>query len=450
MVDWSLPSSLPSEGESLEVAKRVVEEGWKRGVKVEVLISAASRLTIRASKEELTISPGTAWIGAVRVNGSGLAYATDPKDMISALDEAIKSYKALGERNLAPLDPLVDRVTQKLDVPPWEVSLEEKVKDVKEALKDAKGSTTVIYRETYGYKLYSSYEGREILMRLSYNLHAASVTLESGGERGNGYWSVASRKGYTTSPSEAVRIATEAAEEQIRGKSVEPGVWKVLLMPPAIGVMVHEALGHMSEADHVKAGSPLKKGERVAGEIVNVSDSPGTGEEWGSIFYDDEGVKPRKVEILKNGVVSGFLTNREYAAELGLPLTGNGRVEAPGMRVLSRMRVTYLEPGDWDEDEMIKEMKRGIIVYNTSGGNAENDGTFFFMSQRAWYVENGERKFPLKPMGLTGNVLEMLKYVEAIGKKLEFRPGTCGKWGQGVPVSVGGGAALTRINVSPV
>ena len=114
------------------------------------------------------------------------------------------------------------------------------------------------------------------------------------------------------------------------------------------------------------------------------------------------------------------------------------------------MRVTYLEPGDWGEEEMLREIKKGIIVYDTSGGNAETDGTFFFMSQDAWYVENGEKLFPLRPMGLSGNVLDMLKHVKAVGKRLEFRPGTCGKWGQGVPVSVGGGAALTKINVSPV
>ena len=450
MVEWNLPSTLPSEGEALEASKRVIEEGWKRGLKVEVFVHALTSLSISASKDELKVHSGDKWIGAVRVNGSGIAFSTTPQGLLKALDDAAKAAKALGEVKLAPLDPLIDRVSQSLEVPPWEVDLERKVKDVKEALKEAEGATTVVYRESYGYKLYSSYEGREVLQRLSYGIHLATVTLAEGGERGNGYWSEGSRKGYTTDPLMVLRKAKEKAKNQLRGRAVEPGRWRALLMPPAIGVMVHEALGHMSEADHVKSGSPLKLGERVAPEIVNVSDSPGTGEEWGSIFYDDEGVKPRKVEILKEGKVSGFLTNREYAAELNLPLTGNGRVERPGLRVLPRMRVTYLEPGDWNEEEMVREMKRGLLIYDTSGGNAETDGTFFFMSQEAWYVENGEKKYSLKPMGLTGNVLEMLRYVEAVGRRLEFRPGMCGKWGQSVPVSVGGGAALTQINVSPV
>jgi len=450
MVAWSLPSSLPSEGETLEISKKVIEEGWKKGLKVEVFVHAFTSLNVMASKEELKVHSGDKWIGAVRVNGSGVAFATTPQGLLNALNEAAKASKALGEVSLAPLDPLVDRVSQRLEVPPWNVDIEQKVKDVKEALKEAEGATTVGYRESYGYKLYSSYEGREILQRLSYSIHLATVTLTEGGERGNGYWSEASRKGYTTDPLKVLRKAKEKAKNQLRGRSVEPGEWKVMLMPPAIGVMVHEALGHMSEADHVKSGSPLKLGENIAPDIVNVSDSPGEGEEWGSIFYDDEGVKPRKVEIVKEGKVNGFLTNREYAAELGLPLTGNGRVERPGLRVLPRMRVTYLEPGNWDEEEMLKEMKKGLLIYDTSGGNAETDGTFFFMSQEAWYVENGEKLYPLKPMGLTGNVLEMLRYVEAVGKKLEFRPGMCGKWGQSVPVSVGGGATLTRIRVSPI
>ncbi|UXD21207.1 Zn-dependent protease [Ignicoccus pacificus DSM 13166] len=445
-----MPSSLPSEGESLEAARRVVEEGWKRGVKAEVLIFSFASTRILGSKEEIKIASGEKWVGAVRVNGSGIAYSTNPQGLFKALEEAIKASKMLGEIPLAPLDPLVDRVTQRLEVPPWDVPLEQKVKDVRDSLKDVEGSITLNYRESYGYKLYLSYEGREILQRLSYTLHAASVTLSEGGNRGNGYWSDASRRGYTTDPFKVVQKAYSKAKNQLRGKSVEPGTWDVVLMPPAIGVMVHEALGHMSEADHVKAGSPLKLGEKVASDVVSVSDSPGSGEEWGSIFYDDEGVKPKKVEILKEGVVSGFLTDRQHAKELNLPLTGNGRVEEPGLRILPRMRVTYLEPGDWDEEELIREMKRGLLIYDTSGGNAENDGTFFFMSQEAWYVENGEKVFPLRPMGMSGNVLEMLKFVRGVGKRLEFRPGTCGKWGQSVPVSVGGGAALTKIRVSPV
>jgi len=77
------------------------------------------------------------------------------------------------------------------------------------------------------------------------------------------------------------------------------------------------------------------------------------------------------------------------------------------------------------------------------------DGTFFFMSQEAWYVENGEPKYPLKPIGIAGNVLEMLSKVKAVGRELELRPGACGKWGQTVPVSVGGALTLTQLALSP-
>ncbi len=450
MVSWNLPTSLPSEGETLELARKLVEEGWKRGVETEVFVTSASSLKVTSSRDELNVDRSSRWVLGIRVNGSGLAYANEPSKALEALEVAVKSYKVLGEKPLAKVKPVIDRVTQDLKVPPWDVDLERKVADVMEMVKLSKGSIVAGYKETYGYKVYASSDGSEILQRLSYSLHFASVTLEEGGERGSGYWSEGSREGYVTDPIAVVQRASEKAERQLRGKGLRPGRWKVLLMPPAIGVMVHEALGHMSEADHVKAGSPLKKGERIAPETVTVVDSPGAGKEWGSVFYDDEGVKPVEVEILKGGVVNGFLTDRAYAAELGLEPTGNGRHESPMHRVIPRMRVTYVKPGDWDTEELLGELREGVVIYDTSGGNAENDGTFFFMSQEAWYVENGEKKYPLKPMGIAGNVLEMLKEVKAIGKEFELRPGTCGKWGQGVPVSVGGGPVLTELDLSPI
>jgi len=134
---------------------------------------------------------------------------------------------------------------------------------------------------------------------------------------------------------------------------------------------------------------------------------------------------------------------------LGLEPTGNGRQEDPSKPPIPRMRVTYVEPGDWRRDEVLGELKRGVLIVDTSGGNAELDGTFFFMSQEAWYVEGGEPKYPLKPLGIAGNVLEMLKEVKAVGNELAFRPGTCGKWGQSVPVSVGGPLTLTALRLSP-
>ncbi len=449
MAAWSLPSSLPSEGEILEAVRKVLEEAWRRNVYAEVTATAFSNLRITMSKEEYKITEGTSLILGIRVNGSGHSYTTSLEGLPRALEEAIKASKALGKAELAPLDPLVDRVEQRLEVPPWEVNVEQKVADLKEAIKEAKGNTVVAYFENYGIKLYASTEGREIIQRLSYSAHLANVTLVEGGERGNGYYIEASRKGYTTDPKAVLERAARKAELQLRGKGIEPGPRRVLLRPPAIGVMVHEALGHMAEADHVASGSPLKKGEKIGSSVLNVSDSPGCGEEWGSIFYDDEGVKPKKVEILKEGVVAGFLTDRRYAKLLGLPLTGNGRQEDPTKPQIPRMRVTYVEPGDMSLDEMLEELKDGVMIVDTSGGSAETDGTFFFMSQEAWLVEKGEPKHPLKPMGMAGNVLDMLKKVEAVGKDLELRPGTCGKWGQRVPVSVGGGSTLTELVLSP-
>ncbi|NPA85029.1 MAG: TldD/PmbA family protein [Crenarchaeota archaeon] len=449
MAEWSLPSSLPSEGEALEAARKVLEEAWKRNVFAEITIVGLVTTRILASKEEHRAARGFRWLAGIRVEGSGHSFATSPSELSEALEEAIKAYKALGKSELVELDPLVDRVSQRLDVPPWEVDIETKVKDVREALKEAEGHVVLGYRESYGYKVYASSEGREIVQRVSYSLHAASVTLERSGRRGNGYWSEASRRGYTTDPKKALERARRKAELQLEGKGLEPGLWEVLLDPPAIGVMVHEALGHMSEADHVASGSPLKRGERIGPEILTVSDSPGSGDEWGSIFYDDEGVKPRKVEIIKNGIVNGFLTDRKHAALLNLEPTGNGRQEDPSKPPIPRMRVTYVEPGDWKREEMLEELRRGVLIVDTSGGNAEMDGTFFFMSQEAWYVENGELKHPLRPIGIAGNVLEMLSKVRAVGREHDLRPGTCGKWGQSVPVSVGGAPTLTWLRLSP-
>lgn len=450
MMEWNLPSSLPSEGEALEASRKILEEAWRRNVYTEIMIVGLNATIIEGSKEGIEISQGGKWLAGVRVEGSTISYASTLKNLPKAFEDAYSSYKALGRKELYPLAPLVDRVENELEVAPWDVDLEKKVYDVKEAIKEVEGSVSVIYRETYGYKIYINSEGREIVQRLSYNIHAANVTVAEGGNRGNGYFSEGSRRGYTTDPIKVVKEAVRKAKLQLKGKGAEPGSHRVILMPPAIGVMVHEALGHMSEGDHIKGGSPLKLGMRVGPEFLDVSDSPGNGEEWGSIFYDDEGTKPRKVNILREGKVSGFLLDRYYAKELNMEPTGNGRQEDPSKRIIPRMRVTYVEPKDWSLEELMEELKEGILIVDSSGGNAELDGTFFFMSMEAWYVKNGEKAYPLKPLGMMGNVLEMLSKVEAIGKELGFRPGTCGKWGQRVPVSVGGAPTLTTLNISPV
>ena len=144
--------------------------------------------------------------------------------------------------------------------------------------------------------------------------------------------------------------------------------------------------------------------------------------------------------LIERGTLKTFITNRESAFKLGLKPNGGARAEAYNHRPLVRMTNTYIAPGDWFFDEMLEEIKYGVYVSGSRGGQVDTAlGTFQFNAQYACLIENGKLTKPLLDVSLSGFTLETLKNIDAVGKDFQLvGVGFCGKNGQEVPVSDGG------------
>jgi len=176
-----------------------------------------------------------------------------------------------------------------------------------------------------------------------------------------------------------------------------------------------------------------------------VVDDPTLPGKFGSYIYDDEGIKARKVEIIKDGILKEYLLDRETAAFFGLEPNGHGRAQSYNYQPLVRMSNTYIEPRDWSFEEMLEEVKNGLYLIGDKGGQVDiANGTFMFGAKEGYIIENGEIKTPIRDVALSGKILDVLKNIRAIGNdlKIEF-PGYCGK-GQWVSVDDGGPHILTR------
>ncbi len=224
------------------------------------------------------------------------------------------------------------------------------------------------------------------------------------------------------------RVAKRAVK-QLKAKPQKGGTFPAVLGPNVVGVFVHEAFGHLAEADLTLSGSVLldKLGKKIASDVVTFYDDGLVEGAFGSFEYDDEGVPTQKTLLVKNGVVVGLMHNRETAQKFSAKLTGNARAEDFRFEPIIRMRNTFMEPKDYSFEELVEDVKFGYYIKNFRGGQANLDGTFQVGIQEAYEIVNGEVGAPIRNASISGNTLETLLKVDAVGKDFELWPGRCGK-----------------------
>jgi TldD protein len=207
--------------------------------------------------------------------------------------------------------------------------------------------------------------------------------------------------------------------------------------------MLHEAIGHGLEADHIRKGSSAfagKFGKRVAAKGVTVVDDGTLARRRGSLNIDDEGNPSQRTVLIEDGKLVGCLQDRLNARLMGQMVTGNARRESYAHLPMPRMTNTYMMGGTLEASEIIESVKQGIYCPNFGGGQVDTaSGKFVFSCTEAWLIENGKLTYPLKGATLIGNGPEALKYITHIGNDmaLDDGVGVCGKDGQSVPVGVG-------------
>ena len=424
-------TSLTTKDGRVEAAR----EGIDYGAAVRVLVNGAWGFTTVSSLEKEKLRD------AVNIAVS----------MAKATAEKIKSPIKLTETN-----PIEDKVLIKPRKNPKDIPMEEKISlilNLDKAIFDYDPrvrSCTIDYLDVTGTNYFVNSEGTYIEQDKLYVWSRILATAREGDVLTYGREEIGSTTGFEVfdkeTPEKISKLIGSRIIEQLRAKLPKGGRFPVVIGPNVIGVFIHEAFGHLAEADLTLSGSVLvdKFGKKIASEIVDVYDDGTIEGAFGSFKYDDEGIPAQKTLLIKEGTVAGLMTNRETAEKLGLPPTGNARAQDFRHRPIIRMRNTYLAPKDYSFEELFEGIKFGYYVKSFRGGQANLDGTFQVGIQEAYEIVNGQIGEPVRNLSISGNTLETLQKIEAIGKDFELWPGRCGKDGQTVFVCDGGPHARVK------
>ena len=209
------------------------------------------------------------------------------------------------------------------------------------------------------------------------------------------------------------------------------------------GILLHEAIGHGLEGDFNRKKTSAFAGllgQRVAAPGVTVVDDGTIDGRRGSLSIDDEGTPTSRTVLIEDGILKGYMQDRQNARLMGVAPTGNGRRMSYACQVMPRMTNTYMLGGTSEPAEIIASVKNGVYATNFGGGQVDiTNGKFVFSCTEAYLIENGKVGAPIKGATLIGNGPDALTRVKMIGNdmKLDTGVGTCGKNGQSVPVGVG-------------
>lgn len=273
-------------------------------------------------------------------------------------------------------------------------------------------------------------------------------TVEQNGERESNSYNIAARAGleYYEDPDRVDRLVRRAVERTIflldAGKP-PAGEMPVVLAAGASGILLHEAIGHGMEADFNRKGISIysgRLGKQIAPKNVTIVDDGTLDGTRGAINVDDEGNPTERTVLVQDGVLRSYLHDEISAAHFGVRPTGSGRRQSFRHHPIPRMRATFMEAGPDDPGDIIRSVKRGIYCTSFANGQVQiGAGDFAFYMKTGFLIEDGKLTRPIKDVNIIGNGPAALEAVEMVGNDLELDDGgwTCGKDGQGVPVSQG-------------
>ncbi len=285
---------------------------------------------------------------------------------------------------------------------------------------------------------------------------SVSCTADEGGKRESNGFSVAARNDFTfLTDSELDRIADVSVKRTVDlFKAVKPdgGSMEIVLSAGSSGILLHEAIGHGLEADFNRKGVSAfseKLGKKIAEKSVTIIDDGTIPNDRGAVNIDDENNRGKKTVLVKNGKLVSYIHDRMSAKHYGVEPTGSGRRESFRFPPMPRMRNTYMLPGPHKRDEIIKSVKKGIIAETFSNGQVLiGAGDFTFYVKTGFLIENGKITSPIKDINIIGNGPDILSKISMVADDFKLAEGgwTCGKNGQGVPVSMG----LPTVKVSSI
>jgi TldD protein len=334
-------------------------------------------------------------------------------------------------------------------IPPETVDMQAKIDLIRSAERAARCHDTritqvrVIYRDGWTRCQTANSTGEFISWENTGTVFLANVVASDGKSVQTGYEPLAGGCGFelfdAASPEDVALKAARRSITMLGARKAPAGTMPVVLAAEAGGTMVHEAVGHGLEADLVHAAVSVYRdriGQQVASPLVSVIDDATIANARGSFPFDDEGTRAARTVLIEDGVLKGYLYDRLTAMKDGGSSTGNGRREGYHTRPIVRMTNTFIAPGKTPPEQIIKSVPAGLLVKKMGGGQVNTvTGDFMFEVTEGYLIRNGEVCEPVRGATLTGNGPEILKRIDQVGTDLGTGIGTCGKDGQGVPVS---------------
>ncbi len=352
--------------------------------------------------------------------------------------------------------PIIDTVAPEVKRTPQQVPLTAK-KELLDEYKDIVLSTPkirscdIVYQDGERRLIFASSEGSYIEQtRLDVNLRMLAIAAGDGEVQQAGL-SLGSPGDFSVIEGlqEQVRERAQRAVRLLSAPYAKGGEYTVVLDPILAGVFVHEAFGHLSEADHVYENRKLQEimvlGRKFGSKELNIVDGAAVPGLRGSYKYDDEGVPATKTYLIREGILESRLHSRETAAKMGEKVTGNARAISYLYPPIVRMTNTYIEPKGVSFEDMISEIKEGVYAKDWYGGTTSLE-MFTFSAGEAYMIRNGKIAELLRPVVLSGNVFTTLMNIDAIGDDLQMEQGGgCGK-GDQWPLPVSNGSPHIRIS----
>jgi TldD protein len=232
----------------------------------------------------------------------------------------------------------------------------------------------------------------------------------------------------------------ETAGKMLYADYVESGTYPIIMANEFGGVIFHEACGHLLETTQIeKNTTPFsdKKGEKIAHESLTAWDEGRTDNAFGTIDMDDEGMPAQRTLLIEKGVLKNFLADRAGSVRTGHPRTGSGRRQNYTFAAASRMRNTYIAPGEYSNEDLFASIDKGIYCKKMGGGSVGATGQFNFGVDEAYLIENGKITKPLKGAILIGEATEIMNKISMCSQDLALAAGFCGSVSGSIYTTVG-------------
>jgi TldD protein len=395
--------------------------------------------------------------------GWGIAVFNSLDELEQRTDDArriarIVSAKSPEKVELAAVEPIQDEVRVSLEKDPRSVPLQQKqsllqeYNDIMLRHSDKIVTTRAHYTDSFKEVTLANSDGTfiveerpDITLRLVATAREGDANIQTAFESDG--WAAGYEK--VEGQEEKAKGAAQRALDLLAAKPVQGGVYTVILDQVMAGVFAHEAFGHLCEADFLFKNPSLQEvlrpGRRFGPDELNIIEDGYLPGLRGNFKYDDEGTPRQKAYLIKDGILHGFLHNRETAARMGAEPTGNARAISYRYEPIVRMRNTYIDQGPATFEQMLQDVDYGIYACRAFGGETVVE-QFTFSAAYAYEIVNGQMGEMLRDVVLTGNIFDTLRNIDLIGDDLLIlgSAGGCGKGGQ-FPLATTDGGPHIRI-----